>query len=178
MTFTQRLKRSFWFSLLAAPALWLAITDEGQRQTDLFLVGLGGNPEITLQFDQFYPALDEATLKAGLPEVSFTCGEKATAYGDSICHAPIAAFNGNPARYATFFYGEGKLNAVKVAYRRPYGKRIELQFRSRLGQPMQSSAEAGPGVYQWRAGGGLLVMPQGKVPMEQEPAVLWLARMP
>lgn len=179
MEVRRLLKGLFWLAVCLAPIYYLVFTDEGQRTTDLVLLGtLKGDPELPINFNQLYAEFGEAELKQGLPEVVFTCGEKRTAFGNYVCHTPIAAFNGNPARYATFFFVDGKrLGALKIVYRNAYHDRIVSQMNAQLGAPSENAGD-GPevGVYQWHAGGGVLAMPKQAPAKADETALMWLPR--
>ena len=174
MAMPRFIKRSLIIVLLAAPALWLVLTAEGQRRADLFILGIGGEPDIPLSFDRLHPDIPPEQLRKEQPELELVCSEKNTAFGARLCQAPIAGINGTPARYIIFYYGPKQLNAIKIGYQRSYHGRIVKQLRQTLGTPEQSQQPDGM-INQWPAGEGMVVMPES-LGEQQEPALMWLAR--
>jgi hypothetical protein len=168
------IKRAIIIALLATPALWLVFTPEGQRQTDLFILGFGGEPDIGIRLENLHRGVTPEQLRNEQPELELTCTEKPTAFGGNICQAPIAAFNGNPSRFIIFYYGPQQLNAVKIGYQRSYHGRIVEQLTQSLGSPEQSKQPDGTLVNQWSTGEGTVLLPQS-LGREQEPALMWLA---
>jgi hypothetical protein len=163
--------RLFIVVLLVSPVLWLTLSDEGKRTTDLVLLKFGGAPDIALDFDALRASATEAELHRGIPGAEFDCKDERTDFGTRICYAPVASFNGNPARYVTFFFERGGLHAAKVAYRHAYHKRILEQLRATLGSPSDSTS----GWLQWEAAGGVVVMPKGEPAGGRGSALMWLA---
>ncbi len=175
MPIRQLLKRAYWVFLIAAPLAWLVFTSEGQRYSDILLLKLKGDPSITLDVDRLRSSLTEARVAEALPDLELTCADQITPFGSRTCQSPLAAFNGTPSRYISFFFENGSLQAVKVGIQRAYQRQLAGHLNEWLGTPMQSTEGDGPGVYQWRAGGGLAVMPIEPVSREDEPAMVWLA---
>lgn len=168
------IKRTLIIALLAAPVLWLVFTPEGQRQTDLFILSFGGEPDIGIRFDKLHRGVTPEQLRGEQPDLELNCTEKSTPFGGRICQAPIAGFNGNPSRFVIFYYGPQQLNAVKIGYQRSYHRRIVEQLHQSLGSPEQSKQPDGTLINQWAAGEGTILMPQS-LGQEQEPALMWLA---
>lgn len=169
------IKRAIVIALLAAPALWLVLTPEGQRHTDLFILGFGGEPDIPLRFEKLHRDVTPEQMRKQQPELELRCSEKHTPFGARLCQAPIAGVNGTPARFVIFYYGPQHLNAVKVGYQRSYHDRIVEQLNEALGAPEQSRQADGAVINQWSAGEGVVVMPES-LGETQEPALMWLAR--
>lgn len=176
MEFRKFAKRAFWTFVVLFPLFWLVFTDEGQRFGDVLLLKLTGREEVRIDFDELYPSITEAKLNQVWPGLDFKCQDQASAFGSRLCATDIAAFNNIPSRYVTFFFHDQRLMAVKIGYQRAYHDSITNQLDGMLGTPMISSRTEGEGVYQWRAGGGIVVMPQEQVGMDEEPALVWLAR--
>lgn len=156
---------------LISPVLWLTLSDEGKRTTDLLLLKFGGNPDIALDFDALRATATEAKLRQGVPGAEFDCKDQRTDFGSRICYAPIASFNGNPARYVTFFFDGRGLRAAKVAYRHAYHERILEQLRATLGPPSDGTS----GWLQWQAAGGVVVVPKEEPADGRGSALMWLA---
>lgn len=171
-------KRGFWAVVILFPVFWLVFTAEGQRFADTTLLKLTGREAMRINFDELYPDIAEAQLQQAWPDLTFQCKEATSDFGSRLCATPIAAFNNIPARYVTFFFDGEQLRAVKIGYQRPYHETVIAQFKSLLGQPMVSTQQESVGVYQWRAGGGLVVTPHARLSIQDEPALFWLARRP
>jgi hypothetical protein len=169
------IKRAIVIALLAAPALWLVFTPEGQRSTDLFILGFGGEPDIALHFDKLHRNVTPEQMRKEQPGLELNCSEKHTPFGARLCQAPIAGLNGTPARFIIFYYGPRHLNAVKIGYQRSYHSRVVGQLNGALGAPEPSRQADGSIVNQWQAGEGMVVMPES-LGENQEPALMWLAR--
>ncbi|SCZ64202.1 hypothetical protein [Thiohalomonas denitrificans] len=169
-------KRAFWTLVFLFPFFWLVFTDEGQRFGDVLLLKLTGREEVRINFDELYPSVTEAQLGQVWPDLEFQCQDQASAFGSRLCATDIAAFNKIPSRYVTFFFADERLQAMKIGYQRAYHGAITAHLDGMLGAPMMSSRTDGDGVYQWRAGGGIVVMPQEKLGKNDEPALLWLAK--
>ncbi len=174
MEFKKFAKRAFWTAVVLFPAFWLVFTAEGQRFGDVLLLKLIGREEVRINFDELYPTITEAQLSQAWPEVDFKCQEQASAFGSRLCATDIAAFNNIPSRYLTFFFADDRLRAMKIGYQGAYHDAITGQLDGMLGAPMVST-RTGNGVYQWRAGGGIVVMPRKGEDIDGEPALLWLA---
>lgn len=168
------IKRAIIITLLAAPALWLVLTPEGQRRTDLFLLGIGGEPDIGIRFDRLHRGVTPEQLRAEQSELELTCSAQRTPFGARLCQAPIAGFNGTPARFIIFYYGPGQLNAVKIGYQRSYHGRVVRQLDEALGKPAQSQQPDGTTINQWPAGDGTVLVPES-LGDAQEPALMWVA---
>ena len=160
--------------LLLSPVLWLTLSDEGQRTADLLLLKFSGDPDIALDFDALSTTATEAGLRKGIPGAEFDCKDQRSDFGTRICYAPIASFNGNPARYVTFFFGPGGLRAAKVAYRHAYHDRIVQQLGATLGRPARPAGADG-GVLQWTAAGGVVVLSEKEPADSRSAALMWLA---
>lgn len=168
------IKRAVIIALLAAPALWLVLTPEGQRRTDLFILGIGGEPDIGIRFERLHRDVTPEQLRAEQPELELACSEQRTPFGARLCQAPIAGFNGTPARFIIFYYGPQRLNAVKVGYQRSYHGRIVQQLNESLGIPAQSQQPDGTTINEWPSGEGVVLMPES-LGETQEPSLMWLA---
>ncbi len=176
MEFKKLAKRIFWTGVLLFPFFWLVFTDEGQRFGDVLLLKLTGREEVRINFDELYPSITEPQLRQVWPDLEFECRDQASAFGSRLCATDIAAFNKIPSRYVTFFFADERLRAMKIGYQRAYHGAITNHLDGMLGAPMVSSRTDDDGVYQWRAGGGIVVMPQEKLGTNDEPALLWLAK--
>jgi len=174
MAAPSMIKRAVIIALLAAPALWLVFTPEGQRQTDLFLLGIGGEPDIGFGFDKLHREVSVAQLRREEPDLELNCKPQDTPFGSRLCQADIAGFNGTPARYIIFYFGPEYLNAVKIGYQRSYHGRVAGQLHRDLGTPKQSTEAAGAVINRFPAGEGIIVIPDS-LAADQEPALMWLS---
>lgn len=176
MEFKKFAKRAFWIAVVLFPAFWLVFTQQGQRFADVVVLKMTGREEMRINFDELYPSITEEQLSQAWPELEFQCRDKASPFGSRLCATDIAAFNNNPSRYISFFFADEQLRAMKIGYQGAYHDAIAEQLKGMLGTPMVSTRAESTAVYQWRAGGGFVVMPRERVGMDGEPALLWLAR--
>ncbi|WP_373507885.1 hypothetical protein [Thiocapsa sp.] len=168
-------------ALVFGPFFWLAFTEDGQRRTDLALMFLLGKPELNAAVDAFTSALSEAQIRETFPKLAFQCADGTNPFGDRLCAAEIGAFNGIPASSVTLFLVDEGLRAVKVSYRRIYHPWIRdwVEGRVRDSGDLAASdgiAETGDGVATWTVPDGLLIMRDGELAREDDPALFWLSR--
>lgn len=168
-------------ALVFAPFYWLTFTEDGQRRTDLALMFVLGKPHLDAALDAFSSGLTESQVRATFPKLRLECADGANAFGDRLCRAEIGAFNGIPASAVTVFLAGESLRAVKVAYRRAYHRWIRDWVEARVGAGGEGEADGGrpqigDGVAAWAVADGLLVMRDGTLAREDDPALLWVSR--
>lgn len=168
-------------ALVFGPFYWLAFTEDGQRRTDLALMFLLGKPELNAALDAFTSDLNEAQIRETFPTLAFQCADGANPFGDRLCAAEIGAFNGMPASSVTLFLVGDGLRTVKVSYRRIYHPLVRDWVEGRVGPPddlptSEESDETGDGVATWTVTDGLLIMRDGELAREDDPALFWLSR--
>lgn len=176
MTINQIYIRLLLLGLLFGPLLWFSISDEGQRVSDLFLLKLSGAPEVHIDYRQLKAEIGEAEFKHGLADVDFQCADKRTDFGERLCFAPVAGFNGTPSQYMSAFFRGDHLMAIKLAYQRSYHDYLYASVSRELG-PANSAAALpdNSGATQWQAGKGWLVLPGEHLKEGAEPVLFWLA---
>jgi hypothetical protein len=178
MTTYQIYKRLLLLGLLFGPLLWLSLSDEGKRVSDLFLLKLSGAPAVQVDYRQLKADISEAEFKRGLPNVDFQCADKRTDFGERLCFAPVAGFNGTPSQYMSAFFRGDHLMAIKLAYQRSYHDYLYASVSREFG-PANSDKAAGlpdtSGARQWQAGRGWLVLPGERLKGDAEPVLFWLA---
>lgn len=162
---------------VVGPLFWLVFSQDGRRVSDVLILKVTGRPDIGIAFDKLDGGVTETDVLKVWSDADFQCGDQATAFGTRACMAPIAAFNGTPARYVTFFFVDDHLNAIKLGYQRAYHEHAVAQLRTALGEPSEVQRGA-RSILQWDSGGGMMVVPEARVGMEEEPALLWLAAEP
>jgi hypothetical protein len=173
-------KTLLMLALVFGPFYWLAFTEDGQRRTDLALMFLLGKPELNAALDAFNSALTEAQVRETFPKLAFRCADGANPFGDRLCAAEIGAFNGMPASSVTLFLvGEG-LRGVKVSYRRAYHPLVREWVEGRVGRaddPRNSEEmdKTDDGVATWTVPDGLLIIRDGELAPEDDPALFWLS---
>jgi hypothetical protein len=175
----------FYKTLLAlavviGPMYWLMFTADGQRRTDMVLMFLMGRPAFDAALESFAPSLGEAKLLESFPKVDFACRAGGAPFGERTCSARIGSFNQYPAQAASLFFSNDALTAVKVDYQPAYHGGIRGWIERRIARldPLATppSPEIDQGVASWRAADGVLVMKDGELAPEDEPALFWLAR--
>lgn len=173
-------KTLLMLALVFGPFYWLAFTEDGQRRTDLALMFILGKPEMNAALDAFTGALTEAQIRETFPKLAFACAHGANPFGDRLCAAEIGAFNGMAASSVTLFLLGDGLRAVKVSYRRIYHPLVRDWVEGRVGPAddlptSEASGETGDGVATWTVTDGLLIMRDGELAREDDPALFWLS---
>jgi len=160
-------------ALVAGPFTWLMFTQDGQRRSDLFLLHVMGSPSFNIAYDRLTPQVREADIAAQFPKLEFDCRDASGAFGERVCAAEIASFNGLPAREARLFYTDDLLSAVQLYYRERYHGMLEESLRTGLGEPLRG--DGGGGALAWQLEGGVVLL-SGQPPEYPPDAVLlWLS---
>jgi len=158
-------------AVVAGPFTWLVFTEDGKRRSDVFLMQVMGTPSFNIGYDRLNAEVTEADIAAQFPKVDFQCGDQVTGFGERVCIAEIAAFNGMPARSAALFYAAGTLNALQLDYRARYHETLVTGLRNGLGAPL---APVGSGVLVWNLDDGVVMLSSNQPEHEKDAALLWL----
>lgn len=174
-------KTILMLALVFGPFFWLAFTEDGQRRTDLALMALFGKPEFNAAMDAFSSALTEAKLRKTFPKLELKCADGQNPFGDRICGAEIGTFNQIPASAVTLFFKGDHLRAAKVEYRRAYHEIMQDWVKARVAgrapSPLAARfAEGKQHVMVEPVDDGLLVMREGELGEDDEPALMWLSQ--
>ncbi len=179
MTRGSLLKRLYIIVILATPLVWLILTDEGRRFTDVTLLKLKGGESMDIHLQALNSSFSEQGLRDQLPELPFNCGAQRTALGDRICQVQLASFNGIPARFAIAYFDNERMQGLKVGYQRPYHEPLIRQLFAVLGDPGATghiTVPGAPGLYRWDVGDGdLVVLDEGSLE-GNEPSLMWTRR--
>lgn len=159
--------------VVAGPFIWLVLTEDGKRRSDLFLLHLLGNQPFNLAVENLRPGVDEAALLSQFSRVDFVCDDRRSALGSRRCAAEIGSFNGVPARSAELYWDDGQLKAVRVDYRGRWHETLLEDQRKRFGPPRRDSIGAGR-VLAWRLADGMLLIPETLV-ADEPPALMWIS---
>jgi len=159
-------------ALVAGPFIWLVMTEDGQRRSDLFVLHLLGQPSFNVAFQHLSDAVTEADIAREFPQVAFQCEDRATTFGNRVCVAQIASINELPARYARFDYADGHLSAARLDYRARYHDLLVASLRNGLGEPL---APVGSDVLIWRLKGGVLMLAAKRPQNPKDAAMMWLS---
>lgn len=181
MTVNQIYIRLLLLGALFGPLLWFVLSDDGQRMSDVFLLKLSGAPEVQLDYRELDGGIEEAAFQKRLKDVEFQCGSQSSQFGDRLCYAPVAAFNGTPSQYMSVFFNDGHLAAIKLSYQRAYHDHLYFSVLQQLGEPLDGADTAVPEaerIQQWRAGSGMVLMPGENLAEGEDPVLLWLAYSP
>ncbi len=164
-------KRLLLLVIVIAPIFWLVFTKDGQRRSDAVLLWLLGKDELRINPKALSPALTRNALKKLYADIHWRCQPRRSAFGDSLCAAPIGLYNDIPANYATLFFRGDRLAAVKITYLAHYHEQILKQLHRQLGPPQSDET-----VYRWPSGGGLVIAKR-QLNDGDEPALLWIPAM-
>jgi hypothetical protein len=160
--------------VVAGPFIWLVLTEDGKRRSDLFLLHLFGHQPFNLAVENLRPDLAEEPLLGQFTRVEFACSDGRGALGDRRCAAQIGSFNGIPARAVEMVWNDAQLKAVRLDYRRRWHQALIEDLTMRYGRPRQD-AVGDRTVLAWRFDGGMLLLP--KTLGEGEEAVLmWIGQ--
>ncbi len=164
--------------LVGGPLVWLLLTTDGQRRTDLVLLPLFGRPVVDFSFTDMNSGLREEDIRARLPDVELQCFDAPTPFGDRVCNARIGAFGRLPAEALSFFFSALDLRAAKLAYRQDVHEELVASVVRQLGegdtnQPKDQSGESQ--VVTWPVADGILLVNAGDLAPREEAALLWLS---
>jgi hypothetical protein len=163
--------------ILVVPVMWIVLDPAGQRWADVALLRVMGNPVLPLDFAALSGNEDLAQIQTIYPELALDCdanGRPSATELNQNCYAHIAAINGLPARYLTFFLQDGRLKMIKLSYRAAYHEAFYRQLSEVYGNPRETgSAATQTQVLQWRAGPGMLVM-KAQVSEKGDNQLFWL----
>ena len=160
--------------VVAGPFIWLVLTEDGKRRSDLFLLHLLGHQPFNLAVQNLRPDLEEEPLLAQFTRVDFVCSDGRYSFGDRLCAAKVGSFNGIPARAVELYWNSGALNAVRLDYRRRWHEALVEDLTMRYGQPRRDIVGERT-VLAWRLDGGMVLLPQTVIEGE-EPAMMWVGQ--
>lgn len=174
-------KTLLMLALVFGPFYWLAFTEDGQWRTDLALLFVLGKPDFNLALDSLTSAVTESRIRETFPKLALQCAEGTNPFGNRLCAGALGAFNGIPSSSLTLFLAGEELRAVKVSYRRAYHERMRDWVEDRVGEPLDSETilsmpVSEEGVATWTVTDGWLLMRDGVLGREEEPALMWLSR--
>lgn len=160
--------------VVAGPFVWLVLSEDGKRRSDLFLLHLLGHQPFNVAYANLRPDVGEEQLLGQFPRIEFGCRDRATPLGDRECAAEIGSVNGIPARAVRILFRDGALSAVQLDYRgRWHGVLID-ELGRRYGEPRRDAAHERT-VLAWPFDRGTLLLPQTLAEDEQATA-MWIAR--
>lgn len=165
--------------LVIVPPYFLIFTDEGTRISDNVILWLFGKESIKLNFKELDAAYRAEEIRMVFPDLTWECRDEGTAFGDSLCRAPVGAVNGYPSRHLTAYFADGQIQAMKIVYRDSYHARLLGHLIEQLGQPrnVADAIKDDPDptlVLEWDTGKGIAVLKKDLRP-DDEPALFWLA---
>jgi hypothetical protein len=170
--------------VVAGPFIWLVLTEDGKRRSDLFLLHLLGHQPFNLAVENLRPGLDEAFLLGQFSRVEFDCGNGRYALGERRCAARIGSFNGIPARRVELYWKDAGdndenggdagmgLNAMRLDYRERWHALLIEELKTRYGQPRQDIVGERT-VLAWRFEGGMLLIPKA-LSDDEAPTLMWV----
>lgn len=165
-------KRLMLLALVLGPFVWLVVTEDGRRRSDLVVLFVLGEPEVSLAIERLDGRLTEGDMRRLYPELELVCRGVTDRLGDRVCAADIGVFNQIPARGIAIYLQDDGLTAVRVDYRRAYHASLGAQITRRLGRPPRDPS-ADPAV--WPVAGGLLLMSRDRPKSEDDAALFWIA---
>lgn len=172
-------KRFLIFFIVIGPIFWLVFTEDGQRRTDIVLLTLWGEDELALNMAALNNQVSEADLKKVFPDITWSCSDELSSFGNRICASRIGIFNDIPAHYVSVFFHDNWINAVKVGYRSNYHGLLIQQLRQQLGAPLGNAPETPviegmDSILHWVTDAGNVILKE-KLEARDEAALLWLS---
>jgi len=167
-------KKLLILALVLGPIVWLMLTEDGRRRTDIVMLHLLGAQELNLAIENLRGAMTEAELRAQFPDLEMSCAAIANPFGDRSCSAEIGSFNAIPSRGFALFLDGDELRAAKLSYRSTYHQTLLRQLTQRLGM-RAGRREDDADVLSWQVSDGLLLMPSNAPESDQDAAVMWLS---
>lgn len=167
-------KKLLLLCIVLGPIVWLMLTEDGRRRTDIVMLHLFGKQELNLAVEHLSESMTEADFRSQFPDLELACSKASTPFGDRLCAADVGSFNAIPSRGFTLFLAGQDLRAAKLDYRPAYHETLVSQLTRRLGKgPDRTEAEAG--AMSWHVSDGLLLMPAEPPESESEAALMWLS---
>lgn len=165
--------------IVLVPPWFLVFTDEGARISDNVVLWLWGETGLDLNFSRLDAGIDQQQIPRVYPDLDWQCEDRRTDFGDRLCAATIASVNQYPARYVSFFFGDGRLRAMKLVYRSRYHDALLAQLRQQLGTPATDAMPASDRpdhatLLEWNTGSGRLIAKR-HLHEDDEPALMWIA---
>jgi len=160
--------------VVAGPFIWLVLSEDGKRRSDLFLLHLLGHQPFNLAVSNLRPGLEESALLSQFSRIDFNCADAGNALGARRCAAEIGSFNGVPARRAELFWDAGELKGVRIDYRGRWHAVLLEELENRYGRPRRDRTASGT-VLAWRFDDGMLLVPETLVDNEP-PAMMWIGQ--
>ncbi|MES9945758.1 MAG: hypothetical protein B6D77_15135 [gamma proteobacterium symbiont of Ctena orbiculata] len=172
-------KRILAFFVVIGPIFWLVFTDDGQRRTDIVLLTLWGEDEIALNLKALDNQVSEEDLKQVFPDITWTCEDELSNFGNRLCASRIGIFNDIPAHYVTIFFLDRWINGVKIGYRGQYHEILKQQLWQQLGAPANSNPQIPTiqgmeSVLHWVTDSGNVIL-KDSLQEDDEAALLWLS---
>lgn len=160
-------------AVVAGPFIWLVLTEDGQRRSDLFLLHLFGHQPFNIKLERLGPEATMPLIREQFPRLEFDCRKAGSSLGEQVCAAEIGSFNGIPARAARLWTTGGGLRALRLDYRRRYHELLVDSLTGSLGAP-DRQVGGGQSVLSWRLAGGRLLLPAA-VATDKDAALMWIA---
>jgi len=160
-------------AVVTGPFIWLVLTADGQRRSDLFLLHLMGHQPFNIALERLGPGVGLRAIEKQFPRVTFDCHSAASTLGERVCAAGIGSFNGIPARSARLWLAGDSLRAVRLDYRRRYHDLLIESLTQSFGEPKLQAA-GGSAINSWELSDGVLLLPT-TVDKDDDAALMWLA---
>jgi len=167
-------KKSLLLFIVLGPIVWLMLTEDGRRRTDLVMLHLFGKQELNLAIENLQGSLTESDFRAQFPDLELDCVEVANPFGSRLCTAEVGAFNAVPSRGFAVYLAGDFLRAAKLTYRPAYHETLMTQLAGRLGRRAEPREDRGDTV-SWHVSDGLLLMPAEAPEGDSEAALMWLS---
>lgn len=158
-----------------APVFWIVLDPAGQRWADVTLLRILGNPSINLDYAALTGEESVDDIAGIYPDLELQCDIQRQGGLDRVCLAEVASVNQLPARDIVFYFRDGRLFRLKLAYRAAYHEPLYQQLRKVYGKPMAKvdSSDLDQRVVQWRTGPGMVVM-KAVVSKKGDNQLFWL----
>jgi len=173
-------KKLLLLTIVLGPMVWLVLTEDGQRRTDLVLLYLFGKAELNLAIENLHSDMTETQFRELFPDLELVCDDGPNPFGDRLCSAQVGSFSAIPSRAFTLFLSGDELRAAKVNYRRAYHETLRRQLEGRIGAgngPAPDGPAGTKGPESWRVTDGLLLLPPQMPERDEDAALMWLSKV-
>lgn len=178
MSLKTRLFTLIIICMVGLPPAYLFLTEPGKRHKELVIAWLNKKETTSFDLSGLSQNLTPPQVTKNHSHLEWHCIKETSAYGDYLCDAPIAAYNGYPAYYMSWYFSDHKLIAVKILYRGDYHQAVINHLQTKFGpaspvaQLIEQTPNATP-ILEWQLNKGKVFINQSLQPQD-ESALIWL----
>lgn len=176
MKLNKHYKTLLILGLVLGPFIWLVLSADGQRRSDLVMLALLTDREpLNLSLANLRAEFSEEDFRRILPEISFQCTDQDNHPSSRACFAAIAAVNGAPAQSVSLYFQDGSLDAVELLFQPAHHDYLLQRLQYDLGPPSRNGeAPENRGVHSWDTPHGRVLLQLNR-DSRKAPTLLWVS---